>query len=578
MRAGHDFFGSGAQSTYVGRSTVRSIICDTWTRTFQFNGQNYIQNYYFMVPEWSVRGIGLHQIPVRTTFQDSNNTLLQTIEFTNFYPNDPFYRREFILPRICYEPFPQIALPPLPDQFRTTVSVSDLVRNSTFAITEYIDEINNRLRIDYHERNKSMEIYFDTKNSYQYSLDKNNRWSCVASPFNSQSANFFFGNGHLLSTSQLFRFGDGEVYDGTETIRGIQCERWVRNFQRVRNFRGTYILYQYRQYFYFSVSDWSISTAHENRVPVRAHMIGTALNATSPGHDSNIVMEYTNFWAGNMTADQEGRTGVWHVPDHCLATYQSIPLPLISPVFEVNVDISTHGHTYHLKESRDLYNDRVRFETRGTSGRNITLFFLDKNVKFQITNGQCQKTDVTPDTIQREGYLRLLGSLTSFDNLQNIRYLGQSYQREINCDRWWLNFTSDRYYLVNYYFSAEDWSIDRRGKHRVPIRIEIEGYDMDPVTKNPLPHLPSYWLYFDYSSYHTMQPTANTFLEPSICLPLVPADAGITLGLLTLTFTAGSAFSGVIGFTITFIIFGLVLRKPITPIIPNTNGDVLITE
>lgn len=582
MRAGHDLFGNGASSTYAGKGTVRNILCNKWTHTYTFAGQEYVQTWYFMVPEWSVRGLGVHEIPVRTTFETKNtSTLLQTIEFTNYYPNDPFYRREFILPRTCYEPFPQISLPPLPDQFRTTVSVSFLNSNSTMAYTEFVDEINNRLRIDFHQRNKSMEVYYDTKDGYQYTIDKNNRWSCVATPFNALTRNFFFDDGHLLSTAQLFRFGQGEVYDGKETIRGIECERWVRNFQRVRNFRGVYILFQYRQYFYFSASDWSMVSAHERRVPVRSHMISTALNGTNsrPGLDENIVMEYTHFYAGNMTGDDQGRVGVWHIPEHCIATFKPIPLPKLSPVFEVNVDISTNQHTYHLKEFRDEYNDRSRFETRGENGRNVTLFFLDKNVKFQIQNGQCQRSDVTKESIAKEGYLRLLSSLVTFEHISNVRYLGKSQVREINCDRWWLNFTSDKYYLINYYFSSEEVTVDRRGKHRVPIRFEIEGYDMDPVTKQPLPHLPSYWLYFDYSSYHTMQPPPGTFLEPSICLPQVPADAGITIGLLTLTFTSGAAFSGIIGFTISFLLFGFILRKPVSVVIPNTNNDdALVNE
>jgi len=337
-------------------------------------------------------------------------------------------------------------------------------------------------------------------------------------------------------------------------------------------------MFQTRTIFYFSLNTWTMAGAGEINVPVRSIQYIRALNATRPGFDAEIVQEYTNFFAGNMTGDDDGRIGVWHIPEHCLAVFQPISFPTISPVFEVSVDISRNNHTFHIKEYRDLYNDRSRFEIRNSNGRsNTTLYFLDKMVKFHIANGACQQTDLTKDQLAKEIELTLLSGLTGFASTYTPRYLGQQVQREINCDRWWLNYTTDRYYLVNFYFSAEDWDIDRVGKHRVPVRFEVEGYEYNPRTYQPLPRPPTFWMYFDYSGYHTMQPPASTFVQPTVCLPPLAADAGVALGVLTLTFSAGSVFAGFIGFSIAFAIFGFAIRRPLV-VIPETTPDALINE
>jgi hypothetical protein len=462
MKPGADLFGQGSGATPAGTATVRYINCDVWTSTDTVNGVNYQRTWYYAVSSWRVRGLNSYRVPVRVTWNMNNAGLLSSASFeiTNFYPNDPFYRYEFVVPRACYEPYPQIALPPLPDQFRTTVSITDVRFNATYSLTEYVDELNGRLRVDFHERNKTTEIYMDTKNGWQYTIDKDNMFNCKSEKIHPNS--FWIDNGgHIFTTQQLFRFGDNEVYDGIDVVNGINCERWVQRYQRVRNFRGNnWILFQYTTVFYFAAVDWNIWTASAQRIPVRAHLVVRGLNATSNRFDSEQYIEFSNFHVGNMTGDDDGRVGVWHVPGHCLAEYTPIPLPALSPFFEIDVDISTHGHTYHFKEFFDYYNDRARFETRGPGERNNTYYYIDKMLKLHVTNAGCVKSTLeSTDQMIQDGYLRSASSMLNFGSKYPYKYLGNAFIREIDCDRWWLNFTmpqQNMMFIVNYYFSTEN--------------------------------------------------------------------------------------------------------------------------
>jgi hypothetical protein len=95
---------------------------------------------------------------------DTNKTdfyQITNVEISEFKVNDTFYQREFDVPHLCLRPYDPIALPKLPDNFRTSITYSQLESKVSWSLTEYVDHQNNRARIDFYSRNTTQERYFD---------------------------------------------------------------------------------------------------------------------------------------------------------------------------------------------------------------------------------------------------------------------------------------------------------------------------------------------------------------------------------------------------------------------------------
>lgn len=91
------------------------------------------------------------------------DTYEHVVEVVNFAPehNDDW---AFRVPHNCLEPLQPVPLPKLPDVFETTVSITNVEANMTMYLTEWVDEINQRIRFDGHLMNTSYEYYLDIKN------------------------------------------------------------------------------------------------------------------------------------------------------------------------------------------------------------------------------------------------------------------------------------------------------------------------------------------------------------------------------------------------------------------------------
>jgi hypothetical protein len=90
-------------------------------------------------------------------------TRKQVIEVVNFVPehHDDW---AFTIPYNCHEVHnASIPLPRLPQVFETTVSITSVNENMTMYLTEWVDEINERIRYDGHFYNMTYEYYLDLK-------------------------------------------------------------------------------------------------------------------------------------------------------------------------------------------------------------------------------------------------------------------------------------------------------------------------------------------------------------------------------------------------------------------------------
>jgi hypothetical protein len=97
--------------TWSGVQFARGILCDVWTRTWQFTTAsgtltNYTMDYYFTVPNWNLPDFNAGtQIPVRyhiyrSTWDNTTGTQTSTnhyIELSNFAVGSPLVRYGFFL-------------------------------------------------------------------------------------------------------------------------------------------------------------------------------------------------------------------------------------------------------------------------------------------------------------------------------------------------------------------------------------------------------------------------------------------------------------------------------------------------
>eukprot|EP01080_Neovahlkampfia_damariscottae_P003361 gene3361-5908_t len=575
LRGGAQLFGLGANATYHGRHYARNILCDAWRHVHHYHGTKHnvttYTTWYFADDEWNLRGLGKHRVPVRvhtyihTTHQPSENKTdsyhVTQVEITEFRTNDTFYEGEFIVPHLCKRPYDPIPLPKLPENFRTTISYTNTHAKFSWSITEYVDHQNQRERIDFFATNKTEEIYIDLKHKYEYRIIKGRNFECNARPIKSQN-NRFEHDGQLLGSSQLFQFGEqyNPVYEGRgHTIRGIECDLWVSHFNiTIPYWRNPkiHIHINYKMYYYFSVQDWRINQRGEHRIPIRIAQVRQHLNHTT-GYDVTY-MDFSNFIVGNFTGDDDGRDAIWHVPGSCLAAYTPIQLPTLPWEFDTDAEISANYTTFHFREYYDYKNNRARFDYRIGGNRTTDIYLVDAKNHFHINhNGKCKVSSITSNSsIVKDGNLRSVNSLLHFGNEYNEKYMGRHFVREIECDRWWINYTRNGHFnVINYYFSVEEWTMDRYGKHRVPIRVEIESYKLQPGHHHPVGG-PSFWFYFDYITFHTSPPDNYIYLTPAVCLEesFVGLDAPAALGMSVLT---GGA--GVFGGLIAGLIFGGIL-------------------
>jgi hypothetical protein len=308
-------------------------------------------------------------------------------------------------------------------------------------------------------------------------------------------------------------------------------------------------------YYYFSVEDWN-GRRGEHRLPIRTIMIRLHLNHTD--HFSTTYMDYSDFHAvDNHTTDNDGRDGIWHVPGSCLAVYKPINLPKLPMEFDIDADISANHTTFHFREFYDYKNNRARFEYNIGGNTTTDIYLVDEKHHFTIKNGKCEVKKISSnDSLVNDGNLKSVNSVLRFGDDYDEKYMGLHTVRNIECDRWWINFTrGSHFYVVNYYFSVENWVIDRYGKHRVPIRVEFERYPILPGHVHAV-NYPDFWLYFDYIRFHTSPPDDFVYLTPAICLEEshTAFDAGLTLGISTL-----SGGAGVVGGVVGGVIFGFFL-------------------
>lgn len=185
--------------------------------------------------------------------------------------------------------------PPNPRCFRA--------QNYSISLHEWVDEDNNRARIDTYRvarpgvsgnsgRVTSLYLY-DTD-----TLISVNESGCEGSALESQR---FLPTGgttgrtaRIGSTAEMFRFGAqfDETYMGVAEARGIRCDHWTSNFQA-----GPVNM---SLDWFFATEEWEMPEANGSRIPVRLVLTGTGPNSDgTPGmHEFEHVYDYSSFHVG----------------------------------------------------------------------------------------------------------------------------------------------------------------------------------------------------------------------------------------------------------------------------------------
>jgi len=131
--------------------------------------------------------------------------------------------------------------------------------------------------------------------------------------------------------------------------------------------------------------------------------------------------------------------------------------------------------------------------------------------------------------------------------------------RDIECDRWYTNFTLNGvYHDAEYFFSVEGWIIDHPGKYRIPVRSEILGFHMnahgypygDPIS----------YMFHDFIDFHAAPPNDLVYLRPTICTPVSSLDAATGIGVGALSVVSGGLIGIIIGFALGFLVFSVISR------------------
>lgn len=574
LKSSEQLFGTGQHASYQGQTLARNINCDYWSYVHPaVNSTTHTrvttQTWYFAASSWTIRGVDESRIPIRITFvtehipfntSDVTFTTQTFMEIVNFVANDPFYQGEFSVPRPCLLPFDPIPLPLIPPQFSLTSTMTNVNgHNTTSSLTEYVDDYNNRIRLDVYERNRSMEYYFDMKDSIEYVLDKGDPWTCRANHNPLRGFERAFGGGsRFFAATEIFEFGRRyhPLYMGPAFVRGIECDYWNLNVTEHIHVQGHVIRLHTNVDFFFSVPTWHIYSAHRHRVPIRAE-VTILSNSTAHGNTVDWI-DFTNFFAGNLSTDHDGREGIWHVPGSCFVAMTPISFPALPLTFDADVDISDHRSTFHFREYYDYPGDRARFEIHNEFGTLYQIFDVRNMVSYHIANNTCTILPISDNSsIIQHGYLRSVSSIFHFGSY--YKYLGRAMAREIECDRWYTNFTLNGvYHDAEYFFSVEGWIIDHPGKYRIPVRSEILGFNMN-AHGHPYGDPISY-TFHDFIDFHAAPPNDLVYLRPTICTPVSSLDAATGIGVGALSVVSGGLIGIIIGFALGFLVFSVISR------------------
>jgi len=411
----------------------------------------------------------------------------------------------------------------------------------------------------------------------EYIVDQSDTWNCIVNYHPQQALQRIFQESLYIGLSELHFLANrfNPMYQGTKYVRGIQCDWWTINTTTHAFHRGLNVQVKTTIDFFFSVANWRIFTSHGSRIPIRAELT-TTTNFTTKQYDTIEWIDYTDFYEGNITHDHDGRLGVWHLPDHCFVQHKPIPFPPLPLSFDADIDISSNHHTFHFREYYDFPGDRARFEVHTTHGIVYTIFDIANKQQYHIENNTCTVTAISNNsTLVSNGYLRSTSSILRFGPY--YKYMGRYFAREIECDKWYTNFTDHRtnsHFVAEYYFSAEDWNMDRLGKHRIPIRIEIFQFNLNRFGR-PFGDPISYFFY-DYISFHVYPPNDQVYLKPTLCYSAPSLDVATGVGVGSLALFGGGIGGVFIGFILAFVAFTIINKFMKTTVKSATMNDVVI--
>jgi len=196
----------------------------------------------------------------------------------------------------CADP----VLPTLPARWQVTIEATIANKNYTMTQHEVYDYPNNRIHLSTRSPRSQQTQHtlqlLDLGLVLTWTGEDTPPSDCVGMPsFHSDGHQDFMADaaGHLRPSANFLAFGGAnrtEVYQGRETVRGIECDAWLSTGS-IPNYGWWNLTY------YFVASDWSAHGsvhADVDSVPVRAKLVGAKTSA--PAHDYYHIYEFIG-WA-----------------------------------------------------------------------------------------------------------------------------------------------------------------------------------------------------------------------------------------------------------------------------------------
>jgi len=190
-------------------------------------------------------------------------------------------------------------LPTLPDRWQVTVEATIVNKDYTMTQHEVYDYPNNRIHLTTRSPRSKLTTHtlkmLDLGLALTWSGDVNPPTDCVGKPaFHSDDNTNFMAaaDGHLRASADFLDFGKNgqtEVYLGSKTVRGIECDAWLSTGS-IPNYGWWNLTY------YFVASDWSVhGSVHEeiDSVPVRAELVGA--KTSDPAHTYHHIYEFVGW-------------------------------------------------------------------------------------------------------------------------------------------------------------------------------------------------------------------------------------------------------------------------------------------
>ncbi|KAK7096164.1 hypothetical protein V1264_005495 [Littorina saxatilis] len=471
--------------------------------------------------------------------------------------------------------YPGSVLPDLPESFSMRVEANILYKLKTTTLHEYYNYDANLAAVKQVE-DGAEEYFFYMYDSNQFltvSPDKQGGYFCFKQDLSKNENREMFGlqkNGtgqdRVYSVMGALHFGNGihEEYQGTETIRGIPCNKWLScQYWDVMDATANV-------YWYFSdEKQWQSISGYS--APVRCHVVGVRwINATY-SYPFEHIYEFYDF-----QADVDRESKYFEVPrnTYCFSENNEKLLPTMPQAYSFNAEVlDVNAKTIgFLKEEYDNKTKIMRYEYRDPPkanspfGTNLVSQIHDYNTGvayvIDVLRANCTVQMIGEhafDNINVDAtHVRLRNPNEFLDLNHNYVYQGVRNIRGVDCFSWAAErfdypdpTTNNPATTWTWYFASEDFlqSMGFRDNPVLPIMLEVFSDNQD----NPIHRQMSFYEYnaeepniltYDLSScYGPTQSKNFAFLVPGRFRDVVAGDVKVFKYFVLLSLEAALSVS-----------------------------------